>query len=477
MRLRELPSAVCDLLTGSRYGAVVALLLWLVDLAFSVAIVFKVPYTEIDWKAYMEQVALYIDGERDYTKIKGGTGPLVYPAGHVYIYSLLYKLTDNGENIFRAQMIFTGLYLATLALVFRSYIKAKAPLYAFPLVILSKRLHSIYMLRLFNDGFAIFVTYVAISVWQNQYWLLGAMIFSFGVSIKMNVLLFLPAVGVIMLQALGPKVFRAALYMLQVQIIVAYPFSSKFFLSYVTRAFQFNRVFLYKWTVNWRFIEEAVFLTPEFAQTLLLIHVVLLLGFIFTRWIKPSNMNLINIIQTLVFPTPRPIAVEHAIFAKMSPDFILKTLYTCNLIGVLCARSLHYQFYSWFAWSLPYLLSVTGWHPVVQYGIWLAEEWAWNVFPSTRLSSLVVVGTNAAIIIGVWFGTKKDALAQKGVAGAPVVPPEMSSISIKESPAPIISAPVSASTGTSHSASPSGNNPGMTKASMRDQKRRRASGR
>lgn len=48
-----------------------------------------------------------------------------YPAGHVYIYSMLYKLTDSGENIFRAQLIFVGLYMATLALVFRSYVKAQ----------------------------------------------------------------------------------------------------------------------------------------------------------------------------------------------------------------------------------------------------------------------------------------------------------------------------------------------------------------
>lgn len=37
--------------------------------------------TEIDWKAYMQQIVQYRSGERDYTLIKGDTGPLVYPAG------------------------------------------------------------------------------------------------------------------------------------------------------------------------------------------------------------------------------------------------------------------------------------------------------------------------------------------------------------------------------------------------------------
>jgi hypothetical protein len=32
--------------------------------------------TEIDWKAYMEQVQQVLAGERNYALIKGGTGPL-----------------------------------------------------------------------------------------------------------------------------------------------------------------------------------------------------------------------------------------------------------------------------------------------------------------------------------------------------------------------------------------------------------------
>ncbi|KAK9366276.1 ALG3 protein-domain-containing protein [Lipomyces kononenkoae] len=438
-------SRAWDLVTGSKHTGKVACCLWVADLLFSAIIVMKVPYTEIDWKAYMEQVELYLQGERDYARLRGGTGPLVYPAGHVYIFSILYKLTSNGKNILLAQIIFAALYLATLAVVFKLYIKAKAPLYAFPLVILSKRLHSIYMLRLFNDAFAMLMAYLSVFAWQNHNWLLGSIIYSFAVSIKMNVLLFLPAAGIILLQALGPRAFRAALLMLQVQIILAYPFTSKFFISYVTRAFEFSRVFLYKWTVNWRFIDEAVFLSPEFAQTLLIVHGCLLLFFIFTRWIKPSDMNIINIIQTIALPMPRPAAIHNAILAKMTPEYILKTLFTCNLIGVLCARSLHYQFYSWFAWSLPYLLSVTGWNPLIQVIVWAAEEWAWNIFPSTKFSSFVVVGANCIIIIGIWFGTKKDV---ENAKSANQIPPEMSSISVTESPPVVLASPRSSPAAT-----------------------------
>jgi alpha-1,3-mannosyltransferase len=73
----------------------------------------------------MEQVTQYLGGERNYALIKGGTGPLVYPGGHVYIYSWLYRLTDNGTNILRAQWIFVGLYLATLYVVLLCYREAR----------------------------------------------------------------------------------------------------------------------------------------------------------------------------------------------------------------------------------------------------------------------------------------------------------------------------------------------------------------
>ena len=69
----------------------------------------------------MQQVSQYRNGERDYTLIKGSTGPLVYPAAHLYIYNLLYFLTDGGKNILLAQCIFGGVYLSVLGVVMACY--------------------------------------------------------------------------------------------------------------------------------------------------------------------------------------------------------------------------------------------------------------------------------------------------------------------------------------------------------------------
>jgi alpha-1,3-mannosyltransferase len=47
----------------------------------------------------MQQVETFKAGERDYLKIRGDTGPLVYPAGFVYLFSLLHSLTNEGKDI------------------------------------------------------------------------------------------------------------------------------------------------------------------------------------------------------------------------------------------------------------------------------------------------------------------------------------------------------------------------------------------
>lgn len=76
----------------------------------------------------MQQISQFVSGERDYTNIHGGTGPLVYPAAHVYVYTGLYHLTDEGTNILLAQQVFGVLYLATLGVVMLCYWQAKVRL-------------------------------------------------------------------------------------------------------------------------------------------------------------------------------------------------------------------------------------------------------------------------------------------------------------------------------------------------------------
>ena len=55
--------------------------------------------TEIDWQAYMQEVQGFLDGDLNYTHLKGDTGPLVYPAGFIYIFAALHYISSAGSNV------------------------------------------------------------------------------------------------------------------------------------------------------------------------------------------------------------------------------------------------------------------------------------------------------------------------------------------------------------------------------------------
>lgn len=57
------------------------------------------------------QVSGFLGGERDYGNLKGDTGPLVYPAGFLYLYSAVQNLT--GGQVYPAQVLgLTSLWIS-----------------------------------------------------------------------------------------------------------------------------------------------------------------------------------------------------------------------------------------------------------------------------------------------------------------------------------------------------------------------------
>ncbi|PYI15563.1 dolichyl-P-Man:Man(5)GlcNAc(2)-PP-dolichyl mannosyltransferase [Aspergillus japonicus CBS 114.51] len=383
-----------DLCLNPRHTVWLAPLLLLGDAFLCTLIIWKIPYTEIDWSTYMQQIALYLAGERDYTLIKGSTGPLVYPAAHVYSYSFLYHLTDEGRDIFFGQVLFAALYLVTLVVVLACYRQSGAPPYLLPLLVLSKRLHSIFVLRLFNDGLAALAMWLAVWLFQNRKWTAAVAVWSVGVGIKMTLLLLAPAVAVITVLSLslGPSI-RLGVVALLVQVLLAIPFLQENPAGYVSRAFELTRQFMFKWTVNWRFVGEEVFLSKRFSLTLLAIHLVLLVLFVAFGWLRPVSYRLPEFIQNLLTGRHRPV--------PLSKSYIMTALLSSLAIGLLCARSLHYQFFAYLSWATPFLLWQAGLHPVLLCAVWAAQEWSWNTYPSTNTSSIVVVLSLAIQVLGV----------------------------------------------------------------------------
>jgi alpha-1,3-mannosyltransferase len=404
-----------------RPGATVRLLL-LAELAAGLLILRVARYTEIDWKAYMQEVQAVADGQRNYTAIRANTGPLVYPAGFVWLFLGLHRLTgadpdccrlpptpisestrcvSGGGDVALAQHIYLGLYLATLAVVLKTYRRCGVPRWAWPLACLSYRVHSLYLLRLFNDAPAMLLLHGFVLAYASRRFLLGALLFSAALSLKMNALLFAPALAILTLRECGwVGAIARAIPPLALQALLAAPFLRSNAHGYVSRAFELSRAFEHRWSVNWAMVSPSTFRAPRFAAALLAAHAALLLAFAHRRWCLECG-GLPRLLRTAVRGPPSQRQDGRSASARET----VVTAFTCNFIGVATARSLHYQFYLFYFFSLPVLLWATPLPTPVRLLLWAGIEWAYNVYPPSPASSAVLQACHAVILLGLWLGS------------------------------------------------------------------------
>jgi len=445
----------------AQYGKQIALLLVLLESMFCVLIIKKVAYTEIDWQAYMQEVSGFLSGERNYLNLKGDTGPLVYPAGFVYLFSGLYHLTQQGENILLAQYLFALLYLVNLAIVFVLFfacsnsnnsrsksssnsnklsivtsssssrraeedadastttaaptpptqattttsVTTTVPLWLLFALVMSKRVHSIYVLRMFNDCFAVLFGYAAVYCFTKHQYRLGSLLYSLGVSIKMNMLLYAPGVLLVYLTGTGLRETIVCLSICALtQIVLAIPFLTTFPIEYISRSFDLGRVFMYKWTVNFKFLSEEQFVGKPLSFLLLGLTVVGMVAF-YVKWIRAPKTAIESNSSGSVSSwssSLRQLLQWHAPRAKLDAYYTVVTIFFSNFIGICFARTLHYQFYCWYFHTLPFLL----WHArlptFVSLLVLVAIEVAFNVYPSTPFSSALLQVAHAVLLIALF---------------------------------------------------------------------------
>ncbi|KAF8352275.1 dolichyl-P-Man:Man(5)GlcNAc(2)-PP-dolichyl mannosyltransferase [Amanita rubescens] len=389
----------CRLLTDPKLFWILASLVVVADAALTELIIQFVPYTQIDWDTYMVHIELYLKGETDYSKLTGPTGPLVYPAGHVHIHELLYKITDSGRNLKVAQHIFGLLYILSLLMSCAIYRQAASvPNWLILFLPLSKRLHSIFVLRLFNDCWAVAVNQLAILMLQAGLDDAGVLLYGAALSVKMSILLYLPGLLVILFKRKGlGSTLRYIFTIISIQMLLASKFLQQNAWAYLQSAFDFGRVFLYKWTVNWRFVDEEVFLSRQWALGLLVGHASTLVLFGLFKWCEADG-GVARVLQRGIL---RPLSPASPI--PVTADDVTTILFTSNLIGMLFARSLHYQFYSWYAHQVPYLVWKTKYPLLFRLALLITIEYAWNTYPSTIMSSSFLLLANALMVAGVYF--------------------------------------------------------------------------
>ena len=382
--------------------------LLILETILCIVIIQHVTYTEIDWTAYMEEVETYMAGERDYRQIRGGTGPLVYPAGFLYLYRWLRHVAGgDGTDIRAAQYAFAALYVMNAAVVLSLYTLVVRQLrrsdrtelslahmtwswrLAMGLACLSKRIHSIFVLRLFNDAPAMFLLYVSTFLFAKSMWRTGCLVFSLSVCIKMNSLLFAPGLLLLLLQSQASLWGTATCLAIcaGVQLVLGAPFLKTYPISYLRKAFELDRVFFYKWTVNWKFIPEAIFVSKPLSLLLLGLHIGCLVFFA-RKWLASTKEQ-----------TGRYMHIHR----RLSPAYVVHTMFVSNYICF--SRTLHYQFYSWYFHTLPLMAWMVDDMPLLMRIVLICKvEYAYNVFPATPFSSYVLQSAHFVLLAWLWMG-------------------------------------------------------------------------
>lgn len=306
----------------------------------------------------------------------------------------------------------------------------------------SYRIHSIYVLRLFNDPVAVLLLYASLNLFLDRRWSLGSAFFSLAVGVKMNILLYAPALFLFYLANLGVvKTFVQLLICGVIQVLLGAPFLLTHPVEYLRGSFDLGRIFEHKWTVNYRFLTREFFENRSFHLSLLGLHLLLLLVFAKPTWtffqsyvrlrrvedqlqpqiaqknrevktqkkskkvekepeqekfsneqksfLKAFEKSLQKAAGPKATPTPpnRSEPERYGIHFDRCTQLALLPFFLSNLVGVACARSLHYQFYVWYFHSLPYLAWSTPYSLGVKCLILGLIEYCWNTYPSTYFSS------------------------------------------------------------------------------------------
>jgi alpha-1,3-mannosyltransferase len=205
LQQRRMPPLALD----GRWSPILGTGLLLGEAALCFAIIHRIPYTPIDLPTFYQQVEHFLNGQREYAKIYGDTGPVVYAFAASGNRLLICAVEDTQRatststacctlpqtkvvTFARRSMslpdcTWSPSPLSSFSFERRRFVlffaqatektSAQMPVWSLFLLPLSKRLHSIYILRCFNDGLAMSFMYPCIYFATRQNWTLASLLF------------------------------------------------------------------------------------------------------------------------------------------------------------------------------------------------------------------------------------------------------------------------------------------------------------
>ena len=126
-----------------------------------------------------------------------------------------------------------------------------------------------------------------------------------------------------------------------------------------------------KWSVNFKFLPSDVFYSVKLTFTVLAAHVYTL--YLFGRRLTRVHGGFCALLRA------RPKIRSDCLSRELRSEHVLWVLCVSNFVGVAFARSLHFQFYSWYFHALPFLLwSCESMPTLIRLFIFAALEYAWS---------------------------------------------------------------------------------------------------
>ena len=110
--------------------------------------------------------------------------------------------------------------------------------------------------------------------------------------------------------------------------------------------YMFRYRFIHHWSVNLKFVPEDYFTSTTLSVGLLALHLAILCLFT-SKWSRASNLPKPDNSNSKQRGGNKHFHKGRIEIACLEPLYILEVLFVTNFVGVVFARSLHYQFYTW----------------------------------------------------------------------------------------------------------------------------------
>ena len=252
------------------------------------------------------------------------------------------------------------------------------------------RVRTLTVLHLFNDPIAVLFLHAAVNMFLDNRWSLGSVFFSLGVSVKMNILLFAPALLCLYLNQLSVSgtILQLTICAL-VQLLLAAPFLVVDPVAYLASAFNLTRSFLHRDSVNFAFLSRSLFLSRGLHCLLLAAHISALAFLAYTFW--PNLIK--NLLRAKPSPNQQPDqlagngnnnnnnksddkdAKENKVKRHLpSPRWMIRWRTHLTLAGI--------------ATMVPALLSLPPFHPVLVHGLFWPSLAIILTYPAITIANL-----------------------------------------------------------------------------------------